>query len=183
MKTYANAIIAVVVLLLIGATVYAIQSYGDKRYQSGKDEVQKLRDKDKADRKAEADKQAAETLNTDKGNEDALRKNQADLHDARRNLDIALKRLRDLPFMPGDGYLPLAGSECSKETVPSVASDTGGVLVGIEQRIGSCEGSGSEPCFVSRAFFDRSLIDAQDRGFTRQWAAGQGIKTVSQGSE
>lgn len=178
MKNYANAIIAVVVLLLIGATVYAIQNYGDKRYQSGKEEVQKLWDKDKADRKAEADKQAAETLNTNKGNEDALRKNQADLHDARSNLDIALKRLRDLPVVQGDGYLPLAGSECSKEAVPGVAGDTGGIRVGVEQRIGSCEGSGSEPCFVTRDFFGQALNDAQDRALTRKWAAGQGIKAI-----
>lgn len=181
MKSYANAIIAVVILLLISAVLVERWHYGEQKHKAGKDEVQALWNKDKADRKADADKQAAETQSINKGNEDAIRKSQANLRDARGNLNVALERLRDIPVVPWDGYLPLAGGECPKAPVPGVAGDSGGLGIRVEQRIGSCEGSGSEPCFISRAFFGQALNDAQDRGLTRQWAEGQGIKAAAQG--
>lgn len=169
----------IAVAVVIGAIAFAVVSYGNGRYQEGKDQIQALWDKDKADRKADAERQAKETTDKNKGNEDALRKTQNDLRDARGNLNVALERLRDLPVMPGEGYLPLAGGDCPNAAVPGLADNPGGLGIRVEQRIGSCEGTGSEPCFVSREFFGQALNDAQDRGLTRQWAAGQGIRTIS----
>lgn len=173
----------IAVAVVIGAIAFAVINYGNGRYQEGKDEIQALWDKDKADRKADADRQAKETADKNKGNEDALRKAQDNLRDARGNLNVALERLRDLPVVPGEGYLPLAGGDCPKASVPGMAGDSSGLGIRVEQRIGSCEGTGSEPCFVSRSFFGQALNDAQDRGLTRQWAAGQGIKTIAGGEK
>lgn len=176
MKTYANAIIAVVLLLIIGAVLGERWYHGEQRYKAGKDEVQGAWDQDKAERKAAADQQAADTLNQNKGNEDALNQTEADLRDSRSRLAAALKRLRELKTLQGNEGVFVAGG--GQTAVPGVAGDTGEISVGVGQRIGGCVSSGTEPCFVSRGFFDQAVSDAEDRRLTRLWAAGQGIKTV-----
>jgi hypothetical protein len=181
MKSYANAIIAVVILLIIGAVLGERWYHGEQRFKAGKDEVQTAWDKDKAARKAESDQQAEDTLNKNKGNEDALNQTQADLRDSRSRLAFALKRLRELKALPGNESVFVAGS--GQTAVPGVAGDTFEPGVGVGQRIGSCLSSGSEPCFVSRGFFDQAVSDADDRRLTRAWAAGQGIKTVGNKGE
>lgn len=176
MKAYANAIIAVVLLLIIGAVLGERWYHGEQRFKAGQDKKQEEWNKDKAERKAAADQQAADTFNKNKGNEDALNKTQADLRDARGNLNVVLQRLRDLPALSGGEGLLMAGG--GQAAVSSVAGDTEETSGGVEQRIGGCISSGSEPCFVSREFFDQAILTASDRTLTRAWAIGQGIKTV-----
>lgn len=178
MKEYANAIIAVVVLILAAAVAGGIWYHGEQRFKAGEDKVQAEWNKDKADRKAAADKQAADTLIKNNGNKDALIKSQADLRDARGNLNAALERLRVAKAVPWGEGMFVAGGGSTEAPVPGVAGDTRKPGIRVEQRIGGCEDYGTDPCFVGRSFFEQSLKDAIDRGLTRQWAAGQGIKTA-----
>jgi len=177
MKEYANAISAVVLLLLVAAAAGGIWYHGEQRFKAGQDKKQEEWNKDKAERKAAADQQAADTFNQNKGNEDALNKTQADLRDARGNLNVALKRLRDLPALSGGEGLLMAGG--GQAAMSGVAGDTEEAGGSVEQRIGGCISSSSEPCFISREFFDQAILNASDRTLTRAWAAGLGIKTVS----
>lgn len=177
-KQYANAIIAVVVLIFAGAILVERWHHGNIRYEEGRAEVQAAWDVAKAASKAEADKQAAETLKFNQEKANALEHAQAVIRDTRSNLNTALERLRDSKAVPWGEGMSMAGGGSTEAPVPSVAGDTGKPGIRVEQRIGSCEGYGADPCFVGRGFFDQALGDAIDRGLVRQWAAGQGIKVV-----
>ena len=164
------------VLILAGAIAVERWHHGNQRYTEGKDEVRVAWDKDKEIRKAEADKQAADTAKTNKEKQDALNHTKADLRVTRAGLDVALERLRNLPGVPGEEGVRVAGGGC--QAVPSVANNSSGAGGGIKQRIGGCEDTGSDPCFSTREFFEQAIKDASDRRLTREWAAGQGIQTV-----
>lgn len=174
-KDYASAIKLALGLLLVAAITFAWWYHGHQRYVEGKDEVQALWDADKAVRKAEAEKQAETTTITNQEHKNELDHSQATLRDTRNNLNAALERLRNLPALPGGEGLLMAGSGCT--AVSSVAADTGRIGIRIEKRIGRCEDSGSDPCYTTRDFFEQAIGDALNKKGTREWAAGQGIKT------
>lgn len=173
-KAYASAIKLALLCSIIAAITFAWWYHGHQNYLEGKAEVQALWDADKVQRKAEADKQAAETAQFNQEKNDALKQTYARLSDTRNNLDAALERLRDLPAVPGGEGMLMAGSGCT--AVSGVAADPGRVGIRIEKRIGRCENTGSDPCYTERQFFEQAIEDATDRRLTREWAAGQGIK-------
>lgn len=176
-KGCANAILAVVVLVLISGVLIERWYHGEQRYAQGKAEIQAQWDADKATRKAAADKQAADKIKSDKEHQDALKQDQNQIRNTRRALADALERLRNLPALPRGAGLPMA--ERGGATVSGVAEDSSRTGGRVEQRIGGCEDSSSEPCFVGRGFFDQAVKDAADRALTRKWAKGQGIIPVS----
>lgn len=175
-KAYASAIKLAILISIIAAIAFSWWYHGHQNYLEGKAEVQALWDADKAQRKADANKQAAETAQLNQEKNDALKHTQNDLRSTRNNLDTALERLRDLPSVPGGTGMLMAGS--GGAAVPGMAENTGRVSITIEKRIGRCADSGSDPCYMDRQFFEQAIADATDRRLTREWAAGQGIITI-----
>lgn len=161
------------VIAMLYAMYWGIDHGG---YTRGRDKVKAEWNADKAIRKLNAEKQAINSAKTDQEHKNALENAKKDINNSRRDLAAALKRLRNVTVVPRGNTVSVADS--GGDTVPNVAGNPGGIDIRVEQRIGSCEDTGSDPCAVTRGFFEQAIGDAMDRKLTREWAIGQGIKTV-----
>jgi len=172
LQPYINTIKSILSVSVLAAICFGWWYYGHIRYEEGKADIQALRDKDKA----EGDRQAAETAKLNKDRENALKQTKIALADTRGNLNIALERLRDLPTVLWQGDVFMAAGQ--RTAVPGAPGNPGGIGIRVEKRIGSCEGAGSDPCYITREFFEQALNDAVDRGILRKAAQAQGIRLI-----
>lgn len=170
--SYIKLVAGLGVIAMLYALYWGIDHGG---YTRGRDEVKAEWDKDKAIRKANAEKQASNSAKTDQDHKNALETAKNNLVNSRHDLAVALKRLRDAKNLPRGNTVPVADN--GDDPVSGVAGNSGGTDIGVEQRVGSCEDTGSDPCAVARGFFEQAIGDAMDRKLTREWAAGQGIAT------
>lgn len=118
-KTYLNAILALGLIVGLSYSHWYAYSHGKA---SGKAEIQTKFDSYKGNINDQVQKSKDEAA-IEKQRQDAqYAKAQSDYADASRNLDIALKRLRDIKTVPRDSGLQVAGS--SSGSLPSKAEDS-----------------------------------------------------------
>lgn len=118
-KAYANLILAAGLLAALGYSHYYAYSHGKA---AGKAVVQAKFDSYKANINDQVQKAKDEAAIEKQRQENKYEQAQAAYSDVSRNLDVALKRLRDLKTVPGNPSVPVAGS--GSGTMPSKTEDT-----------------------------------------------------------